>query len=115
VLFACKGANLAQTARFIGKDAHDVGAALDLLIEALKEVRALEVFMVLLRTAVKGPRLLDVLLHPCAEPWVFERPFFDPCAQLKLGFGCTAQTVEPAQFGEAVVRKPGPGFGIWYS
>jgi hypothetical protein len=96
VLLACKGADQAQTARLIRKNAHDVGAALDLLVEALEEVRALKVFVVLKRTAEKGPRLLDILLNPCAQPWMFEGPFFDPWAQLKSGFGRTAQIVEPA-------------------
>jgi hypothetical protein len=39
----------------IGEDAHDMGAAPDLLIEALQHIGRFEVLMVLTRQAVKEP------------------------------------------------------------
>ena len=38
----------------IGEDAHDMGAAFDLLVEALQHVGRFQMLMVLARQAVKG-------------------------------------------------------------
>ena len=55
----------------IGKDPHDMGAALDLLVEALEHVGRLEMLMVLARQPVKSQRLVDVFFYPAGEPRVF--------------------------------------------
>ena len=43
-----------EAALAIGKDAHDMGAAFDLLVEALQHVGRFQMLMVLARQAVKG-------------------------------------------------------------
>ena len=45
MLLGGEGADEAQATRVVGEDAHDVGAAFDLLIEAFEHVGAFEVFV----------------------------------------------------------------------
>jgi hypothetical protein len=60
-----------QATLAIGEDAHHVGTAPDLLIEALQHVGRFEMLMVLARQAVEGQRLVDVLFDPAGELGVF--------------------------------------------
>ena len=94
VLFAGESADEAKAALVVRKDADDVGAAFDFLVEAFEEVGAFEVFVVRAGLAVKGPGFLDGLLDPGAEFGVFDGPFVDPGTQLDLRFGDTAQVVK---------------------
>ena len=104
MLFAGQGADEAKAALVVWKDAHDVGAAFVFLVEAFEQVGAFDVFVVLARLTVKGPGLLDVLLNPGAEFWVFWGPKVEPAAQVQAGFGGVAAVVQPAQFSEATPR-----------
>ena len=56
-----------QTAFAIWEDAHDMGAAPDLFVQALQHIGRLEVLMVLARQPVKGQGLVDILLDPAGE------------------------------------------------
>ena len=56
-----------QATFVIGKDAHDLGAAPDLLVEALQHIGRFEVLMVLPRQPVKRQRLVDVVFDPAGE------------------------------------------------
>ena len=51
----------------IGEDAHDLGAAPDLLVQPFQHIGRFEVLMVLPRQPVKGQRLVDVLFDPAGE------------------------------------------------
>ena len=51
----------------IGEDAHDVGAAPDLLVQSLQHIGRFEVLMVLPRQPVKGQGFVDVLFDPAGE------------------------------------------------
>lgn len=51
----------------VREDPDDAGSALDLLVEPLKQVGALEVLVVLPRQPVKRQRLADVLLGPVGQ------------------------------------------------
>ena len=62
-----QGADQPQAALFVGEDAHEQGAAYDLLVEPLEHVGRLEVFVVLAGQPVKGEGLVDVRLDPGAE------------------------------------------------
>ena len=103
VLFAGESADEAKAALVVWKDAHDVGAAFDFLVEAFEEVGAFDVFVVFARLAIKGPGLLDIILHPGAEFGMLRGPQVEPAAQVLAGFGGIAAVVKPAQFGEAIV------------
>ena len=67
MLLAGQRADEAQAACLVGKDAHDMGATLEFLVEAFEEVGAFEVFVVRAGLAVKGPGFLAVLLDPSAK------------------------------------------------
>ena len=56
-----------QATLAIGKDAHNLGAAPDLLVEALQHIGRFEVLMVLSRQPVKGQRLVDIVFDPAGE------------------------------------------------
>ena len=56
-----------QAALAIGEDAHDMGAAPDLLVQSLQHVGRLEMLMVLPRQPVEGQRLVDVVFDPAGE------------------------------------------------
>ena len=56
-----------QATLAIGEDAHDVGAAPDLLVQSLQHIGRFEVLMVLPRQPVKGQRLVDVLFDPASQ------------------------------------------------
>src|SRR5262249_14422425 len=56
-----------EAARAIGEDTHDMGAALDLLIQPLQHVGRFEMLMMLTRQAVEGQRLIDILFDPAGE------------------------------------------------
>jgi hypothetical protein len=51
----------------IGEDAHDLGAAPDLLVQPFQHIGRFEVLMVLPRQPIKGQRLVDVLFDPAGE------------------------------------------------
>ena len=53
-----------QATLAIGENAHDMGAAPDLLVEAVQHIGRFEVLMVLARQPVKGQRLVDVVFDP---------------------------------------------------
>ena len=80
MLFAGQSADEAQAALVVWKDAHDVSAAFDFLVETFEQVGAFDVFVVFARLAVKGPGLLDIFLHPCAEFGMLWRPQVEPAA-----------------------------------
>ena len=81
-----------------------MGAPLDLLVEALEHVGALQVLMVLARQAVEGEGLLDVLLDPGDEAGVARAPFGEPGGEIARGPPRPiAAVVEPAQLLQAVV------------
>lgn len=86
----------AQEALGVGKDAHDVGSAPDLLVEAFEHVGGLQVLVVPARQPEEGQRALDVLLGPCGDPRIAGRPFGEPCGEIGLGLGEIAPVVEPA-------------------
>lgn len=69
-----QGADEAQAAWFMGEDAHDVGAALKLLVEALEQVGRLQVLVVGERQPVIREGLLDGGLRPRAELRVLVLP-----------------------------------------
>jgi hypothetical protein len=52
-------------------DTHDVGAALDLLVEALQHVGRFEMLMMLARQPIEGQRLVDAFFDPAGELGVF--------------------------------------------
>src|SRR6516162_67101 len=56
-----------QAALGIGKDAHDMGAALDLLIEPFQHVGRFQMLMMLARQSVKAQRLVDIVFDPAGE------------------------------------------------
>jgi hypothetical protein len=67
-----------EAALAIGKDAHDMGAAFDLLVKPLQHVGRFEMLMMPTRQSVKGQRLVDILFDPAGELGVFTRPFGEP-------------------------------------
>ena len=87
-----------QAAFGIGEDAHDIGAAPDLLVETLKHVGRLQLLVVLTRQPEEGQCALDVLLGPCCQPRIAGRPFGKPCGEICLGFVEIAAVVEPPEF-----------------
>src|SRR5262249_10442471 len=56
-----------QTAVAIGKDAHDLGAASDLLVQSLQHIGRLEMLVVLPRQPIERQRLVNVLFDPAGE------------------------------------------------
>src|SRR5215472_4172204 len=60
-----------QAAVAIGKDAHDLGAAPDLLVQPLQHVGRLEMLVVLARQPIERQCLVDVLFDPAGELGVF--------------------------------------------
>ena len=56
-----------QAAVAIGKDAHDMGASSDLLVQSLQHVGRLEMLVVLPRKPIERQRLVDVLFDPAGE------------------------------------------------
>jgi hypothetical protein len=67
VLFSRHGPHQPQTTGLAGKNPHHQGAPLDLLVEALQQVRAFQMFVMGYRQAVVGPGLLNGRLHPRAQ------------------------------------------------
>ena len=53
-----------QAAVAIGKDAHDMGASPDLLVQALQHVGRLEMLVVLARQPIERQCLVDILFDP---------------------------------------------------
>jgi len=82
-----------QAALAIGEDAHYVGAALDLFIEALQHVGRFEMLMMLTRQSVKSQRFVDVLFDPAGELGVFAGPFGEPGGQIATGLGEIAAVI----------------------
>jgi hypothetical protein len=76
--FDGEGAGQTQAGLSVGEDAHDVGASLQLLVEAFKQVGRLEVFVVGAGQPLEGEGLLDVFLHPAAQPGMFRLPALQP-------------------------------------
>ena len=95
--------NQPQAALLIGKDADDMGAAFELLIDPLEHVGALKMLVMLSRQPVKGQSFLDVFFHPGAELWIFLLPAKEPGRQVSAGFLGVTPIVKPAQFDQAVV------------
>ena len=93
----------AQAARGVGEDADDVGASLDLLVQALEQVGRLQVLMVLARQPVEGQGLLDVLLDPAAQLGVGRLPLGEPGREITPGLSEVPSVVQPAQLAQAVV------------
>ena len=60
-----------QAAVAIGKDAHDKGAAPDLLVQSLQHIGRLQMLVVLARQPIERQRLIDVLFDPAGELGVF--------------------------------------------
>src|SRR5437762_2216371 len=56
-----------QTTFAIGEDAHDMGAAPDLLVQSLQHIGRFEVLVMLPRQPVKRQRLVDILFDPAGE------------------------------------------------
>jgi hypothetical protein len=56
-----------QAAVAIGEDAHDMGAASDLLVQPLQHVGRLEMLVVLPRQLIERQCLVDVLFDPAGE------------------------------------------------
>lgn len=86
-----------QAAGLVGEDADDVCASLELLVDPLEHVGALEVFVVLARQTVKRPGLLDVALHPLAQPRILRLPAPQPGRQIPPRLLGRAPVVKPAQ------------------
>ena len=64
-----------------------MGAALDLLVQALQHVGRFEMLMMLARQPVKGQRLVDILFDPAGELGVFGRPFGEPGRKIAARLG----------------------------
>ena len=103
MLLGSQCADQTQATGFVGKDADDLRAALEFLVEAFEQVGALEMFVMALRQAVKGEGFLDLRFDPSGQFRVFGRPAFEPGGEVLAGFGAVAPIVEPTQFGQAVV------------
>ena len=95
--------NEPQAALLIRKDADDMGAAFELLIDPLEHIGALKMFVVFSRKPVKGQSFLNVFFHPCAELWIFLLPSKEPGRQVSAGFLGVTSIVKPSQFDQAVV------------
>jgi hypothetical protein len=69
-----QGPDQPQATGLVGEDADDVRASLELLVDPLEHVGALELFVVLARQTVKRPGLLDAVLHPLAQLGILRLP-----------------------------------------
>lgn len=87
----------------VGKDAHDAGAPLELLVEALEHVGRLHVFVMGQGQPVVGRGLLDIGLDPVDQLGVFALPLGQPAGQVLAHLGQLAPVVEPPEFPQAVV------------
>jgi hypothetical protein len=94
--FDCQRPHQPQAALGIGEDPHDVGAALDLLVEALEHVGRFEMLMVLARQPVESQGLVDVFFDPGGEPRLFGRPSGEPGGQITARLGEIAAIAQPA-------------------
>src|ERR1700712_5508538 len=92
-----------EAAFLVGEYPHDNRPALDLLVEALKHVGALHVFMMLPREPVEGERVLDDFLDPTRQLLIARRPFLQPRSEISFGLRDLATVIDPAQFLQAVV------------
>jgi hypothetical protein len=92
-----------QAAGFVGEDADDVRASVELLVDLLEHVGALEVFVVVARQTVKRPRLLDIALHPLAQRRILRLPASQPGRQIPPRLVRRAPVVKPVQFKETLV------------
>ena len=101
--FGTEGSDQPEAARGVGKDPDHPRAPLDLLVEALKHVRALEMLVVLARQAVEVQGLADVRFDPVGELGVARRPAGEPRVEVLLGLFEVAPVVEPAQLLAAVI------------
>jgi hypothetical protein len=90
--------NESQSALLIREDANDMSSALNLLIESLEHIGALEMFVVFSGKPVKGERFLNVFFDPRAELLISLLPSQEPSRQVSAGFLGIAPIVEPAQF-----------------
>src|SRR5690606_38137061 len=103
VLFGGEGSHQAQAAVGIGEDAYDVGATLDLLVEALEQVGRAHVLVMGTQQAVERQRLFDGLLNPQAQALVLASPLREPRGKVAAGLLQVTTVVEPAQLGQAIV------------
>src|SRR4029077_9683285 len=90
-----ESSNEPQRALLVGKDANDMGAALDLLIESLQHIGAFEMLVVSSRQSVEGQSFLDVLLDPRTEGRILFLPAQQPSRQVSARFLGVASIVEP--------------------
>ena len=79
----------------MGEDPYHPGAALDLLVQTLQHVRALQMLVVGPGKTVKGQRLTDMVLDTVREPGVFRRPLRQPRRQIALGLREIPPVVQP--------------------
>ncbi len=93
-----ESSNEPQGTLLVGKDANDMGAALDLLIEPLKHIGAFEMFVVLSRQSVEGQGFLNVLFDPRTEARILFLPAQQPGREISACFLGVAAIIEPAQF-----------------
>ncbi len=98
-------ADQAETAGRVGKDPDDPGAPLDLLVEPLEHVRALEMLVVLARQAIEVQRLPDVRFDPVGELRIALLPPREPRLEVLLGFLEIPPVVEPPQLLPTVVVR----------
>lgn len=76
-----------------------------LLVEPLNHVRRLHVLVMLRRKPVKAQRLVDVLLHPCAQLPVPALPLLKPRRQVPARLLQVATVVQPPQLLQAIVVR----------
>ena len=92
-------ADQAEATLGVGKDAHDMGAPLDLLIVAPQHVGALEVLVMLARQPVEGEGLLDVVLDPVGELGILGLPAIEPSCQIAPRLADIAAVTRPFKLG----------------
>jgi hypothetical protein len=98
-----EGADQTQAARGVGKDPHDEGAALQLLVQPLQHVGRLHMLVVRQRQPVVGQGLLDVILDPACQLGVLALPLGEPGREVAPDLGELAPIVKPAQLHQAIV------------
>jgi hypothetical protein len=87
----------------VGKNPDYQHASLQLLIDPLEHIYALEVLVALPRQPVKNPGLLDVGLHPFAKLRMFALPTLEPPRQALPRLLHIPPVIEPPQLRQAVV------------
>jgi hypothetical protein len=93
----------AQAALRVGKDPHHRGAELNFLVQALEQVGALEMLVMLAWESIKAQRFFEVPFDLGGAPRIFARPPRQPSRQVAARFDPVAAGVEPAQLLQAIV------------